>query len=937
MTASPHSLTADAASPESAGVPPYPQPLDQRILVLAPLGNDAALTAGFLDRAGLTTSICLSMTAVAAAARVGCGVLVVAEEALNPTAVAELKAMLAEQPEWSELPLCIVAGGQMPPQRSRHLSTIAPGTNVTIIERPFHPETLISMVQAALRSRRRQYQVRDLVQNIHVSETRLQNILGSITDAFVSLDTAWRFTYINDAYMELVSPLFSSRDELVGHSLWEKFPGLEKLEAGQRYLRAMETQQPDSFEVFYEPLDAWIEVRVFPTPDVFSIYSRNITRRKRTEQALADAQERLAATLVAAEIGTWTWDIESNHVMADKNLARLFSRDGEGAGELSIDSFVSAIHPRDRERVGKVISAAIQRPNGEYETDCRLVQRDGSVRWVTARGRVQCDADGKPVRFPGVIIDITERKLVEQALRESEVRFRATFNQAATLLYLLDPRGRVTDVNDSAISAARLPNHKEEIGRFFWETTWWNRCPIVQGALRDAVNAASHGHAGHFESTYFTRDGEERWTELYLTPVKDGGRLVFILAEGHDITELKQARRAVETARDVAENASRAKDDFLASLSHELRTPLNPVLLIASDAARDESLPEEVRRDFDAIRKNVNLEARLIDDLLDLTLITRGKMALDMAAQDVMPILQDAIDNVRTELDQKHLRLSVHVKDGGPRTVWGDAVRLQQIFWNVLKNAVKFTPDGGAIQIDAHAESTAKEYHIRVTDTGIGMTSLELDRAFKSFTQGDHAEQGGPHRFGGLGLGLAICRLLVELHSGRIRAFSDGPGQGTSFEIALPLADPAQLLRAKPPPPAQPLRPPVHAPASMRILLVEDHEPTRTTLQRLLSRRLYRVATAACLAEARELAAHQTFDLVISDIGLPDGSGNDLMAELRDRYGLRGIAMTGYGMEDDIALTQSSGFFHHLTKPVTVQSLEAALNAAAGGPSGIKS
>jgi CheY-like chemotaxis protein len=240
------------------------------------------------------------------------------------------------------------------------------------------------------------------------------------------------------------------------------------------------------------------------------------------------------------------------------------------------------------------------------------------------------------------------------------------------------------------------------------------------------------------------------------------------------------------------------------------------------------------------------------------------------------------------------------------------------MFWNVLKNAVKFTPAGGKITVETFCDDG--HLGVRVTDTGIGMTREELDRIFTAFSQGDHAGT-GPYRFGGLGLGLAISRQLTELHSGRLAAASEGRGKGATFTIELPLAkdeetsEPGQetgqasLIQKT-------------AARGARILLVEDHEPTRNVLANLLVRRLYKIQTAGSIAEAREIAAHAKFDFVISDIGLPDGDGNDLMSELRERHGLKGVALTGYGMEQDIQRNLASGFVAHLTKPVQIQELE---------------
>jgi signal transduction histidine kinase/CheY-like chemotaxis protein len=396
----------------------------------------------------------------------------------------------------------------------------------------------------------------------------------------------------------------------------------------------------------------------------------------------------------------------------------------------------------------------------------------------------------------------------------------------------------------------------------------------------------------------------------------------------NDITERIKSEQTLWQAKATAESASRAKDNFLAALSHELRTPLSPALLLASESADNHQLPEPVRLNFEVIRKNIELEARLIDDLLDLTRITAGKMVLNKVLIDIHDVLMDALSTIQAEQQEKNLRLAVNFNAAKPM-VEGDAVRLQQVFWNVLKNAVKFTPVNGTITLETSINEK-NQLVIIITDTGIGMNAAEIARVFTAFAQGDHAGGSDSHRFGGLGLGLAITKNLVELHAGKIIAESAGSGQGSAFTIELPLA-----LTTKAEYKSKNLFPQKNGveilkeeSSSISVLLVEDHKITRTVLAQLLSRRNYRVVMADSIAQARNIASQEKFDLLISDIGLPDGNGNDLMSEFQKKYGLNGIALTGYGMEEDIARGKAAGFVAHLIKPVRIQSLENALSIA---------
>ena len=389
-----------------------------------------------------------------------------------------------------------------------------------------------------------------------------------------------------------------------------------------------------------------------------------------------------------------------------------------------------------------------------------------------------------------------------------------------------------------------------------------------------------------------------------------------------DITARKEAEREQVRLREEAVLASRAKDDFLATLSHELRTPLNPVLLLASENAHDMALPADARAAFETIRKNIELEARLIDDLLDLTTIVRGKLPMKAAPRDLHAIIHDAVGAVRPDLAAKKITFVEELQASEVR-VFADEVRIAQVFINLLKNAAKFTPAGGRVVL-ASANEEPGFVTVRLTDSGLGMTAPELARVFDAFEQGDHASKPGLHRFGGLGLGLAISRRLIELHRGTIAASSEGRDRGAVFVVRLPLETGAAKSDVAIRAPTAAVTSPNRR-AGTRILLVEDHEETRRALVQLLRRRDYQVICAGSLREARALAAESEFDLVLSDLGLPDGDGSVLMAELRAQKGLRGIALTGYGMEDDLARCKAAGFVAHLTKPIRVEDLESAL------------
>jgi len=268
--------------------------------------------------------------------------------------------------------------------------------------------------------------------------------------------------------------------------------------------------------------------------------------------------------------------------------------------------------------------------------------------------------------------------------------------------------------------------------------------------------------------------------------------------------------------------------------------------------------------------------------------------------------------------------------EAGQSTLLGDSGRLHQVFWNILKNAIKFTPRGGRVRVRTVQLTASNEIQIQISDTGIGLTETEIARIFEAFSQGEHAVHGRSHRFGGLGLGLAISRSLVHLHSGQIEAASEGRDRGSTFTVRLPLHKPAETPRPGP----NGARPGGAEPKDKgtkragRILLVEDHEPTRSPLTQLLVRRGFDVVAVGTLSAALEAAAREPFDLVLSDIGLPDGDGFALMRTLREQRDVIGIALTGYGMERDVAQSTDAGFVSHLTKPISVAVLDRALAEA---------
>jgi PAS domain S-box-containing protein len=640
---------------------------------------------------------------------------------------------------------------------------------------------------------------------------------------------------------------------------------------------------------------------------------------------LGESEERFRVVADSAPVLIWIAGTDGRLTWFNKHWLTFIGMPME---QQQAGGWREAIHPDDRAHCERTYLEAFDRRE-YFRMECRMRRHDGAYRWLLNQGAPRHQGD-EFAGFIGSCVDITDNKNAEETVRLSEMQMRLVTDYASVYLCQIDQRHRLKFVNRAYAARYGLESSEfmdRHLSDFMGKAAYER--------IRDRLDLTLAGAKQDFEMELPYSSLGHRWIHAVYEPQRtDDGKVIGVVAVLSDITESQRAARELERARDEAVKASRAKDDFLAALSHELRTPLNPVLLLATDAAANMEMPPDVRADFETIRKNVELEARLIDDLLDLTRITKGKMVLEKKSVAIHEVIRDAVETVREELDAREISLTIKLANGDP-VVRGDPVRLQQVLWNVFKNAVKFTPERGRISITTESRRKEGILAIRVTDTGIGMSPAELGQIFEAFSQGDHSKGAGSHRFGGLGLGLAISKNLVEMHSGRITAMSDGRGCGSTFLIELPL----EVLAASGPEPAggdpsggdgEATKAPVAMQGLQRtILLVEDHTPTRIALERLLHRRNFRVLAGASAQEARAIAKAEKIDLVISDVGLPDQSGYELMAELDALYQLKGIALSGYPVEKDPAQRGASAFSVHLVKPVSMQALEAAIASIA--------
>jgi len=507
----------------------------------------------------------------------------------------------------------------------------------------------------------------------------------------------------------------------------------------------------------------------------------------------------------------------------------------------------------------------------------------------------------------------------EQALRKSAEEIQDLYDHAPCGYHSLDGAGTFVQIN--ATELAWLGYTREQIlEKMKFENLLTPQSLVYFRQQFPVFKEQGQVHDLDFELV--RKDGTLLPISLSATAIKTAeGGFVMSRSVVHDMTERKREEEAMKRAKEAADTANKAKDQFLAVLSHELRTPLTPVLATVSARQAQADLPEELRADMELIRRNVEMEAKLIDDLLDVTKISQGKIELHSEVLDVHLLLQTALEICQREIEFKHINISLSLQ-AASHHVQGDPTRLRQVFWNLLKNAVDYSPENSPIRL--RTTNIDDRIRIEIRDSGIGIRPELMPKIFNAFERGDQAAL---RRFGGLGLGLNIAKTVVEMHLGTLTAFSEGEGKGATFTVELPYST---LVSSPPqPPPPSSLD---HAERPLKILLVDDHPDTLLAMSKLLRKWGYSIVTADCVRAALEQAAKDSFDLLISDLGLPDGSGLDIMRELKHRYALRGIALSGYGTEEDIRHSQETGFEKHLTKPVSFQDLRQAINYFAPPP-----
>ena len=692
-------------------------------------------------------------------------------------------------------------------------------------------------------------------------------------------------------------------------------------------------------------------------------------------------------------------------------------------------SWRDAVHPDDEAQARPRIDEAFTQQRS-FSVEYRMRRADGAYRWMLDRGRPRLDAAGSYAGHVGTVVDITERKLAEETLRNSESRFRSLAESAPHIMWALHRDGTLQFLNDRVTTITGLPPQSGRIQRWLrvlhaddiaptieawrramrtervfeiehrlkhhtdtycWYLTravphrdasgairlWYgtstdiHQLKTVESALRDkrerldAALVASktgtfrwdikHDVVEWDDNLYrlcgLEPDGRVRTTAdvLALIHPDDRGMIAtgidrieregldflhefrvtwpdgtthwlshrsaihhdelgvpsYSIGACTDITTRKSAELTLQDAKNESERASAAKDRFLAILSHELRTPLNPVKMVLDMLTVDDQLSDETRSLLDTARRNVDVQARLIDDLLDLTRIASGKLRVDRAELRLHDVIRNVIDICCTEIEKKHLTVTFDALAESDRLM-ADPARLRQVFWNLVRNAAKFARDGGTISITT--SSASERVRVEVKDDGVGIDPQRVHQIFEPFAQeiNDRRE--------GLGLGLAISRSIVELHGGYIRAHSDGVGKGTTVVVELP-------VRGVPEPVSR-----SGGESGLRVLLVETDVKLREAIAMWLEARGYLVRQAWSAEEALRIADVFHPHVLVSDQNLPMMSGTDLVRALKRRYSIHAIAISASGNASDITNTLSAGFASYLIKPLDLDRLFAEIS-----------
>jgi PAS domain S-box-containing protein len=634
------------------------------------------------------------------------------------------------------------------------------------------------------------------------------------------------------------------------------------------------------------------------------------------ETALSDSEARYRSVLHAGRMGSWETDFTTGIRTWSKDGMALFGLDlpdGRGRVGGDADEFESALHPDDRHLVAEF--RALANRQDSFIAEYRVVRPDGTTLWISGRGLVMSRRpDGRVAHLVSIAADVTERKLIDDGLRVMRERLALALQAGQMGVFDLDM------VNDSlwwspqtyvvfGVSPETFKPTREAVADLVHPD---DRKAFVRGRLQAIADHRPFVH----EFRAMRPDGRIAWiSHRGRAEYDDSGRAVRSFGVSLDITERKLAEQALK-------DADRRKDSFIATLAHELRNPLAPIRNAVQLLRKGGSSDPQVAWCRDVIDRQVTQMARLLEDLLDVSRLTRGQFALRRERLALAAVVEHALEIAQPRIDEYRHSLAVSLP-AGPLVIDGDMTRLAQVFSNLLINAAKYTPADGRLALTAQAVDD--EVEVRVSDNGIGISAEQMPHLFEMFAQGDsvpHAAQGG------MGIGLSLARGLVEMHGGRIAAYSGGLGLGSEFVVRLPLASPTADST-----PASIAGNGADAPAiPLRVLVADDLRDSADSLGLVIELMGHQVEVVYDGEAALHAAERLRPDVVLLDLGMPKLDGFAVCRGIRERpWGspVRLIAQSGWGQEEDRRRTADAGFDHHIVKPIDPEALEALLRTLA--------
>ncbi len=767
------------------------------------------------------------------------------------------------------------------------------------------------------------------------SEAHLSSLLEQTAVGILESDLSGRVIRVNDQCCRILG---RSRDEVLGREMGHfTHPGdlarnLELFEQAVKSGRPFEIEKrylrPDGSQVWVNNTVSLINPGGSGSEPTLLAIVIDITERKQAEAKLVETSSRLQFTLESAEIGNWDLDLENDLAQRSLRHDQCFGYDTP-IPHWGFKEFIQHVHPEDRDLVSRQFEIAVNETQKKWHFECRVIWPDASVHWIAAHGNLY-QVDGKPTKMGGIVFDITERKGHEQALRASEQQALAAARQAEDERRRLDAVLEAVPVGIAVINAEGHlhlvnpahqllwgePSSRSNAARdYHLRKGWWADGSERHGTpLQPQDWAAARTLRGEttapdiIEIESFDEPPVRRIIMVSSAPILDSsGRISGVATAQMDISDRVTAEKALR-------ESDRRKDEFLAMLAHELRNPLAPIGAAADLLRLGHLEGARVKQASDIISRQVRHMTSLVDDLLDVSRVTRGLVALNRVKLDAKRVVNDAIEQVRPLIEARGHSLTLHTPPESAY-VCADQKRLVQVVSNLLNNAAKYTPEGGEISLSVEVDG--RHVKMTVADNGMGMEPELLGRVFELFAQ---AERSVDRSLGGLGIGLALVRSLVELHGGSVQAYSDGPGCGTRLTVCLP-----QLHEEAAPPQAIPSE---AAPATpqrvLKVLVVDDNHDAAQMLAMYVEALGHQTLVEHNSRKALERARQQKPDVCLLDIGLPDMDGNELARRLRSQSETAEavlVAVTGYGQEQDKRAATEAGFDHHFVKPLDAPRL----------------